>query len=649
MPHQFLAALALSLGVSAATAQILSVPPAIAPATAPSPKSAPATLLLPDSQPSYAIVLAAPNAPELAPAAIKSSAPNHGKAPTRQRRVTVGMARDLPSDARAMPLSSLPWADTPGGMRAARIAVTSPGAAGLRIAISLTQASPQLSLRFRGSAPGATVYGPIAADRIAATSPYWTPLLDGDTAIIELAVPRGVSLAGATIDLPMLSHLSVTTGAMKQADPVGAIGRSDSCESDVACVASPLSQQAATAIKATARILLVDHGTSYLCTGTLVNDSTTSLTPYFYTANHCIDNGDADPAASKGQPAAVAQSFETFWMFQANTCGVDTANDVNFTDLTAGTTLLARSLDYDWTLVRLNEPPPPGVTFSAWNAAGPLANGTAANGIHHPEGDLKKFSQGSVNRYHNYSDGSSFIAMLWSRGVTEAGSSGSGLFTLNAAQTFLELRGGLWGGESLCTNTSGLDDYSRLDVALPLLAPYLTPGATNAAKTAPALEFYNATLDDYFVTAAAAEISDLDNGVHPGWVRTGLRFLVYTDPAVAPASAAPVCRFYVSPAYGDSHFYSASPDECAATAMKFPVQWVYESSAVFYIALPDTTTGACPAGTRGIFRFVSDANGLHHRYTAEVDVRDSTIQDGGWTQEGYGTPPNAPVMCTPTS
>ncbi len=649
MPRQLLAAIALSLGASASAAQILSVPPATAPPAAPSAKAASAALLLPDSQPPYAVVLAAPSAKESSGAALKSATPNYGKPPTRRRRAAVGFARELPPAARGVALSSLPWADTQGGMRAARISLTSPGAAGLRIALSLGQAPPQLSLRFRGSAPGATVYGPVTAARIAANPPFWTPLLDGDTATVELAVPQGVTLAGATIDLPALSHLNVTTGVLKQADPVGAIGQSDSCEVDVACVASPLQQQAATAIKATARILLVDHGASYLCTGTLVNDSTTSLTPYFYMANHCIDNGDDDPAASQGQPAAAARSIETFWMFQANTCGVDTANDVNFTALTAGTTLLARSVDYDWTLVRLNEPPPPGVTFAAWNAAGPVATGTAANGIHHPEGDLKKFSQGNVHPYHTYADGSSFIAMQWSRGVTEGGSSGSGLFTLNTAQTFLELRGGLWGGESSCSNTRGQDDYSRLDVALPLLAPYLTPGATNTAQTAPAVEFYNATLDDYFVTAAPVEISDLDNGVHPGWVRTGLRFLVYTNPDVAPAGVAPVCRFYVSAAYGDSHFYSASPAECAATAKKFPVQWVYESASVFYIALPDTTTGACPVGTRGIFRFVNDTNGLHHRYTAEVDVRDSIIKDGGWTQEGYGMPPDAPVMCTPTS
>jgi hypothetical protein len=211
------------------------------------------------------------------------------------------------------------------------------------------------------------------------------------------------------------------------------------------------------------------------------------------------------------------------------------------------------------------------------------------------------------------------------------------------------LRGGLWGGASSCKKPQGVDDYSRLDVALPLLAQYLTPGAANPAKTTPTVEFYNATLNDYFITASPTEIQALDNGTFAGWVRTGLRFLAYTDPAFAPVGAQPVCRYYVSPAFGDSHFYSASPAECAQVGIQFAAQWVFESSNVFYILLPNPTTGACPAGSRGVYRFMNNANGLHHRYTAEVDVRDSIIADGGWTQEGYGTPPNAPVMCTPTN
>ena len=238
------------------------------------------------------------------------------------------------------------------------------------------------------------------------------------------------------------------------------------------------------------------------------------------------------------------------------------------------------------------------------------------------------------------------------------------LLTLGGGGNFYELRGGLFGGDTSCAHPSGNDIYSRLDVALPLLAQYLTPNAANPAKKTVVVEYYYAGFDDYFITANQAEIQGLDNGAHPGWVRTGLTFLAYSDSSVAPAGVSPVCRFYLLPQFGDSHFYSADPAECAATAVKFAASWVEESAALFYIQLPDRTTGACPASTRPVYRFLNKFNQVHHRYTAEVDGRncmyygtnpasdkdvDCSSFPNTWLEEGYGAPPNAPVMCSPLS
>ena len=253
--------------------------------------------------------------------------------------------------------------------------------------------------------------------------------------------------------------------------------------------------------------------------------------------------------------------------------------------------------------------------------------------------------------------------MRYSIGSTEAGSSGAGLLTLGSGGNFYELRGGLFAGNASCSRKNGDDVYSRLDVAMPLIAPYLTPAAANPNKKTLVIEYYYPGLDDYFITANQPEIQALDNGAHPGWVRTGLTFLAYADPSVAPAGASPVCRFYLLPQFGDSHFYSADPADCAATAAKFAGSWVEESPALFYIELPDRITGACPANTRPVYRFLNWTNQLHHRYTAETDVRnclyygrnpasdkdvDCAPFAGSWLQEGYGTSPNAPVMCSPT-
>ncbi|MFO1413467.1 MAG: c-type cytochrome [Burkholderiales bacterium] len=171
------------------------------------------------------------------------------------------------------------------------------------------------------------------------------------------------------------------------------------------------------------------------------------------------------------------------------------------------------------------------------------------------------------------------------------------------------------------------------------IAAYLGTFAT-APASVPVVEFYNAARDHYFISAAPAEIADLDNGVHPGWTRTGRGFRAY---AVATTGASPVCRFYLPPAVGDSHFYSASPAECAQVQAAFPA-FQYESPNVFVIDLPDMTTGACPTGTTPVYRLWDARADTNHRYTTSATVRHQMLAQG-WVAEGYG--PDQVIMCAP--
>ena len=162
------------------------------------------------------------------------------------------------------------------------------------------------------------------------------------------------------------------------------------------------------------------------------------------------------------------------------------------------------------------------------------------------------------------------------------------------------------------------------------------------AKPAPpktaVVEFYNATLDHYFISALAADIAALDSGTLKGWVRTGLTFGAYLAPA---AGASPVCRFYLPPGNGDSHFYSASPAECAEVRTKFPT-FILESSAVMYVALPDLATGECAAGTVKVYRLWNNRADSNHRYTTDAAVKAAMLAKG-YVAEGYG--PEAVIMC----
>jgi lysyl endopeptidase len=627
---------------SCVAAQIVAVPPSSNPDQA-TPKAA-AAMLLPSDTPARQIALGPLTPTE--DAQTKAAAARRTEKPGVP--LQIGIARSVGADDSVIRLADLPWRPVQGSGSAARIELTSTGASALRLGIVLRNAPSGLTLRFAGAGAPLNVFGPFAAHDFPTAFPYWSPVVDGERAIVELELPPGVSPGDAVLELPTISHLTASAAQLKAApDPFKAIGSSGSCEVDVACTADPPAALLSAA-SSVVRLALTYRGSTFLCTGTLLNDSVASHSPYIFTANHCLDNPDA-PAnvlAASTQSAEAANSVNSYWFFQASTCRSRTTP--NYTLLAGGAKLMARSFDYDWALLRLNDQAPPGAAFSAWRAE-PLVPGTPADTFHHPRGDLTKVSVGAATGYHTYLDGSSFAQMQWTQGATEPGSSGAGLFVVSPDGSAYELRGGLYGGSSSCSTPGGTDDFSRLDLAAPLLAQYLTPNSGTASGAVPVVEFYDALLDDYFVTANAAEINDLDTGVHPGWIRTGYRFLAYANANSAPAGASPVCRFYVQPAFGDSHFYSADPQECAATQAKFPTQWVFESPTVFYILLPDKTSGACPSNSHAVYRFLNNANGLHHRYTAEVDLRDVIIEIGTWTQEGYGFPPAQVVMCSPNS
>src|SRR5207248_1862836 len=132
-----------------------------------------------------------------------------------------------------------------------------------------------------------------------------------------------------------------------------------------------------------------------------------------------------------------------------------------------------------------------------------------------------------------------------------------------------------------------------------------------------------------------------------GWSRTGRGFATHLDSQNGTAS--PVCRFRIPPQHGDSHFFSASPAECAEILGKVAVDpnysdYVEESPNVFYLALPDTATGACPANTIAVYRLWNQRADSNHRYTTDAGIK-SVMQAKGYVAEGYG--PDAIAMCTP--
>ena len=550
----------------------------------------------------------------------------------------IGFGRDVAAGDRRIDLSKLAWTTLADGDRTARIEVASRGAASMRVAVRLAQATPGLTVRF-ASASAADAMDAVSAATVAQATArfgeYWSPVIDGERAAIEFEAKAGTPLAGVTLEIARLSHLvaSARASASDEIKLLQDIGDSESCNVNYKC--SPFFDQATIdQAAATGKLVFTTpSGGTARCTGTMIVDQSGSFTPYVYGANHCFET------------AYEAFTLNVWWFFDATSCANPTAPGA-YVVQAGGAALLGRSQDWDWALLRLNTMPPAGVYFSGWNAAG-LGAGAEVEIYHHPSGDLKKWSFGTVQGnvpvdFASAAGGAGlFTRVVWSfYGTTEAGSSGGGLVVYNGSG--YELRGGLLGGDALCSNPTGSDYFSQFGAMLPLVRQYLTP-ANQVPGLVVSVEYYHANLDHYFMTIDPNEIAALDSGQIVGWERTGFRFLAYDSPG---AGRNPVCRFYRKPAFGDSHFFTADPAECARVAVDYATDWYFESPAIYYVALPNAVTGACPAGTKPIYRFLNTFE-INHRYTTEQSVANELSTKPGWIPEGYGPGPLYPVMCSP--
>ena len=165
------------------------------------------------------------------------------------------------------------------------------------------------------------------------------------------------------------------------------------------------------------------------------------------------------------------------------------------------------------------------------------------------------------------------------------------------------------------------------------------PPPLASVQTVDVVEFYNASLDHYFITWIAAEIDNLDAGRTPSrWTRTGYTFKAYTT---AQSGTSQVCRFYIPPADGNSHFFGRNPAECAAAQQAHP-EFVLEDPSYMQLYVP--SGGACPAGSTPIYRLYDNRADVNHRYITDRVVRDQMIAKG-WIAEGDG--PDRVVMCSP--
>jgi|GEM_PF-545268 len=655
----------------------------------------------------------------------KSAENNVDSRPGTPRKI--GFGRDVPQLRSISDVTSrLKWQNTLQSGKIAAISITSPQATGIRVGILVRRLPAEATFRFYSQGAGVayeiagkeimeTIQRNLnAGDRSDAARTYWSPHVEGEEVTLEIELPLGISPDTLEIAIPSVSHFffDALFGAALGAK-VSKIGQKASCEIDVSCHSEWNPES-----KATAKITFVDSGSSFQCTGTLLNDAASSGTPYFISANHCITN------------QTVASTLQTFWFYHSTACNSDTLNP-EFKTRTGGATLLYGSSATDTSFMQLSKLPPAGAIYAGWSPNAPELQ-TLVAGIHHPRGDLQQISFGRFLSFQNCTATDpntdtflctfankatgKFLDIGYTSGISEGGSSGAGLFeTIGNTHYFI---GQLRGGDPSCFG-NGSDEYGRFDVAYNdalhkwlnagptfLLsvsklsngngtvisspsgincgticnAPFThganvtliaTPASgsifsgwsgacsgTNAncsiamntpqsvtasfstvAAPGTVVEYYNPDLDHYFITADPGEQTFVDSGAVGRWLRTGVTF--------RSGGNVPVCRFYGSLSPGpNSHFYTASADECAqlkqlqSTTPATQKRWNFESLDFLSMA---PMNGSCPTSTSPVYRaynngFSRGIDSNHRIASGQAAIQEVVAR--GWINEGV-------VMCAP--
>ena len=268
----------------------------------------------------------------------------------------------------------------------------------------------------------------------------------GDVIILEYNEPASPEFSGEiSIDIVAHDYRDVFFNEER------GYGDSGSCNNNVNCA---VGDDWRDEIRSVAMILT--SGGSRLCTGSLVNNTSQDLAPYFLTANHCLGGNNS-------------------WIFMFNYESPSCNNQNGPTNMTvSGSSLLANSSTSDFALLLLNEIPPESynVHYAGWDISG--STPSIPVGIHHPSGDIKKisFDYNNASNSGNYWDVNN-----WEDGTTEPGSSGSPLFD-GVTQRII---GQLYGGTASCTSIT-YDTYGKTSTSWNLgMSNYLDPNNTGAS------------------------------------------------------------------------------------------------------------------------------------------------------------------------
>lgn len=338
------------------------------------------------------------------------------------------------------------WDAPARGLARWRLAVESTEASSLSLRLEDLRLPAGAALRWIGEDSG-DVQGPFTASD---NGTLRLPLVRDARAVLEARMPSAAKPQfGLRVAEAFHGYRAFQTEAMLAK---GEFGNSGDCNIDTSCVEGEAWRRQVRSV------VLLSINDNTLCTGTLVNNTATPGRALILTANHC--------GIRPGNVTTVRAYFNVARPCRCN--GVVGPINQNI----RAASFLARDEQSDFTVFELQSVPPASFNpfYSGWDARAPAA-ATPQSGasVHHPGGDDKKISL--YNTPASAADdqpisgrGVSFSVdawrVRWSRGTTEQGSSGAGLFNQDR-----RIVGVLSGGAASCANPDRDDFYGRLDRA----------------------------------------------------------------------------------------------------------------------------------------------------------------------------------------
>ena len=315
-----------------------------------------------------------------------------------------------------------------------------------------------------------TVIGKFTNANLMEDGTFYPQEMPGDEIIVEYYEPANAAFAGKLV-IDQISQGYYDFFHIYEKDVEGGLGNAEgTCHPNAICYDAQWHDQ----IQSVVCYTMTSGGYVYMCSGAMVNNTARDGKQYLLSANHCYEAGN----------------WKFYFNYQATTCNGTNGSTIK---TATGYTLKAKDngdSSSDFMLVEITGTINPNfnVFLAGWNNTTTApTNPTQCGAIHHPGGDIKKFSvpqninNGSLGGYPK------FWLANWATatGATEQGSSGSPLFNKDKL-----IVGQLYAGSSSCTNPTGWDLYGKLSNSwtnnnssdAKKLKPWLDPNNTGATS-----------------------------------------------------------------------------------------------------------------------------------------------------------------------